>query len=412
MPDDRFCGACGASLAGVTQPTEAMPAIDDEALEHDPVWAATGEVPVAHGQIEHASGSITDALPATEPVTEVGNDAPAEPPSVTAPTGPVVASTVEMPLMPTPIDEPTQFRPGIVTALSIVAAIVMMIATFATIVEVTSDQRIIPTADAPAAFRTGTWVADDLAGNLSIAALIAVASMLAGGVAAAFGWRSGSGLAGGAGLAIAGLAALTLGLAQVPIDAAHDLAAIPTEDRFTLTITRDLGYWLQLAAGAIGIVVFFAAINDAFADRRPGLNPWIAALGALSAIVLAGGPLIPEGQAVFSDNWYVSDVPGAAPALLLTGRLVQLALIAIAGVLGFLTVRRWGLGIAIGGALPAIWLVVSTVFELVDDPVGPGYLNPGATDLHVHGVTIIGASAVLAFSLLAIVAAHDQSRRR
>ncbi len=42
---------------------------------------------------------------------------------------------------------------------------------------------------------------------------------------------------------------------------------------------------------------------------------------------------------------------------------------------------------------------------------GPGYLNPGATDLHVHGVTIIGASAVLAFSLLAVVAAYDQSRR-
>ena len=70
-----------------------------------------------------------------------------------------------------------------------------------------------------------------------------------GGVTAAFGWRIGSGLAGGAGLAIAGLAALTIGLAQVPVDAAHDLAAIPTENRFTLTITLDLGYWLQIAAG-------------------------------------------------------------------------------------------------------------------------------------------------------------------
>jgi hypothetical protein len=480
--DDRFCGGCGASLDGVTDATEPIPAIvtdmastvgplgdetPDDAEPHwnaDPVWAPTGQIPVTEPANGEASrpASITDELPATEPVTEVLGiqvseldpdlvppaDAapPADTPPIDAlpidalplgapaiepdpvgtsadetPTGPTAVTTdqippqgptttAQMPLVPTPIHEPLTFRPGAVSGLSLLGAIITMIATFATVVSVTSSQRIIPTADAPQAFRTGTWVADDLAGNLSIAALVAVATMLGGGVAAAFGWRGGSGLAGGAGLAVAGLVALTVGLAQVPIDAAYDMAAIPTDNQFTLTITRDIGYWLLIAAGVIGLVVFFASINDAFGDRRAGLNPWIAALGALGALVLAGGPLIPEQLGVFSDNWYVTDAPGTAPSILLTGRIIQLALIALAGLLGFLSVKRWGLGVAIGGALPAIWLVMSTTFELTDGPIGPGYLNPGATDLRVHGVTIIGASAVLAFGALALVAAYEQSR--
>ena len=173
---------------------------------------------------------------------------------------------------------------------------------------------------------------------------------------------------------------------------------------------RDLGYWLQIAGGAIGVVVFFASINDALGDRRPGLNPWIAALGALSGLVFAAGPLVPEGLAVWSDNWYVTEGPGAWPALLLSGRLVQLAILALTTVVGFLTVRRWGLGVAIGGGLPAIWLLISTAFELSDRPAGPAYLNPGATD-GVHGVTIIGATALAVFAVLALAAAYDQNRR-
>ena len=136
------------------------------------------------------------------------------------------------------------------------------------------------TDDTPPDFRTGTWILDDLADNMSIAGLIAIVLMVAGGVASGFRWRWGSGLAGGAGLAMAGLAAVAVGLAQFPIDSAHAFARVPSDDPFVLTITRDLGYWLLVAAGALGVVLFFASINDAFGDRRPGLNPWLAALGA------------------------------------------------------------------------------------------------------------------------------------
>jgi hypothetical protein len=61
--------------------------------------------------------------------------------------------------------------------------------------------------------------------------------------------------------------------------------------------------------------------------------------------------------------------------------------------------------------LPSIWLGVSTLFEIGQNPVGPGYGNPGADDLSLHGVTIIGLSAVLAMAVLGAVAAYDQSVR-
>ncbi len=72
---------------------------------------------------------------------------------------------------------------------------------------------------------------------------------------------------------------------------------------------------------------------------------------------------------------------------------MQLGLLVMAGVVGFLIVRRWGLGLAVGGSLPIVWMTASTMFELTDRPVGPGFRNPGATDMHIHGVTIIGVSA-------------------
>lgn len=473
-PDDRFCTACGASLTeqraepdpvddtgpGAAEPTgddapadAPVAAVDDSDVlapteqvdtvpiaavvtadttepddvwgDDDPVWAATGSVDT----IGQPIASTTDQLPATEPITEVrtrpgsaspivtaedvaGGDPWSNEPDIARTTAMAAApGTAQMPILPTPIREHARFRFTAVLAFSVVGGIVTLLSLFATIVSVTSNERLVRTPETPAAFRTGDWISTDLADNMPIAGLIAVCLLVAGGVASAFGWRGGSGLAGGAGLAIAGIAALTVGLAQIPIDAAYEMAAIPSEQQFTLTITRDLGYWMLVAAGAIGVVVFFASLNDAFGDHRSGLNPWIAAVGALSGLVMAGGPLIPEGLATFSDNWYVGDAPGAPPAMLLTTRLVQLGLLALAALIGFLSVRRWGLGVAVGGGLSSIWLTVSTLFELGENPVGPGYNNPGASSMGVHGVTIIGASALLAFSILAVVAAYDQASR-
>jgi hypothetical protein len=354
---------------------------------------------------EAADASAVDETTAT-PYDFVEQEVPTAVAAVVAP-----AATAEMPAYAPAAPAPRGFRFGAVSMIALLTGLVTLVGLFANVVAVTSSTRLTPTDDTPFGFRTGSWIADDLADNLSIAGLLAIVLMVAGGVAAGFHWRWGAGLAGGAGLAVAGIAALTLGLAQIPIDAAYEFARIPNEQQFTLTITRDLGYWLMLAAAALGVVLFFAAVNDASGDRRSGLNPWIAALGALATVVAAAGPLIPENQAVFSDNWYVVDAPGEAPAMLLVGRLVQLGLLLFAGVVGFLTVRRWGLGLAIGGSLPIIWLAASTLFDLTDRPVGPGFRNPGAEDMPVHGVTIIGVAAIAAMAVLAVIAAYDQAVR-
>jgi hypothetical protein len=395
-----------------TEPVTEMQA--DEPLD-DPVWAMTGAVVGTAG--------ATGDLPATEPITEVwtgpvdagpvtraapATTGPGAVPTAVAPTVPIAAAPPPRPTRPVPDH---RFRYTVMTLLGAVGGVLVLVGMFATVVEVTSSTPLLIGDDAPVAFRTGIWAADDLGDNLSIAGLIAALCMVLGGVAAAFGWRWGSGLAGGGGLAVAGLAALVVGLAQYPIDAAHEFAAIPSEQQFTLTITRDLGYWLLIVAGVIGIVAFFASTNDAFADHRSGLNPWIAALGALAVVVTAAGTLIPAGTAVFSDNWYVIERPGEPPAMLVAMRLVQLGLFALGGVIGFLSVRRWGLGVAAGVSLPLIWLGVSTLFEIGTNPVGPAFRNPGAASTDLHGVTIIGLSAVFAMLVLGAAAAYDQSAR-
>lgn len=417
-PDQRFCAHCGASLKGVTERTQPIraaapvPATEptEEWAAHNPTWAPTGTVPTTTSTPEADTARPTLS---TVPDLDEARQSDADVWALTSESygaAPGPTRTVEMPALPI-VAAPPRFRVGAVTVCGVLAAIIALAGTFATSIEITSDTALVPTENAPPEFRTGTWVLDDLADNMSIAMLIAAVLLVVGGIAAGFRWRWGSGLAGGSGLALAGLAALSIGLAQFPIDAAHDFAAIPNPQQFTLTLTRDVGYWLLLAAGALGVIVFFASINDAFGDRRPGLNPWIAALGALSTVVAVFGPTIPEGTAVFSDNWYLIEGPGQPSALLLVGRLVQLALLAVTGIAGYLCVRRWGLALALGGALPIVWLAASTLFELTDTPVGPAYANPGADDVELHGVTIIGVSAVVAIGILALVAAYDQSVR-
>ena len=97
--------------------------------------------------------------------------------------------------------------------------------------------------------------------------------------------------------------------------------------------------------------------------------------------------------------------------MLLVGRGVQILALVLAGVIGFLCVRRYGIGLALGGSLPYMWLGVSTLFDLTDNPVGPAFRNPGSAEVDLHGLTVIGIAALGSMLLLAIVAAYDQGIR-
>ena len=160
-----------------------------------------------------------------------------------------------------------------------------------------------------------------------------------------------------------------------------------------------------MTAGALGVLVLLGSVARAGRDGRSGLDPWIAALGAVSFLIAAGGPLIPEGTADWSGN-YNSDTLGVElPTLFFVGRLVQLGLLALCGVVGFLLVRRFGLGLAVGSAVAAGWMLATAATEQTPSPIGPAYENPGSLDLQPHAVTIVGFALVGFFALVAVVMA-------
>ena len=111
-----------------------------------------------------------------------------------------------------------------------------------------------------------------------------------------------------AGAALAGWAALLIGLAELPINTAEAGAQLAPAD-----ITRDVGFWAVVGAGGVGVLVLLVSFARAGNDRRAGLDPWVAALAAVSALVAAVGPTIPEGSAEWSGN-YSSAGFGGRPA--------------------------------------------------------------------------------------------------
>lgn len=429
----RFCTGCGTSLRDVADEATSVVAAQapTEGEWSDPVWAPTGSVPATPAPIDTTA---TEQLPATQPIeaTEPDPALPAPQPPVLTPydygdaddataivEAPTGSTTTMMPgpYVVDPYADPFaapegagRFRFTAVLVLGVATGLVALAALFTDVLSIQSDRLLAPDPNAPAGFGTGVWLLDDLADNLSVAGLLAAVAMVAGGVASGFGWKWGGGLAGGGGLAFGGVAAIAIGLAQTPIDAAHEYAKVPAEPPFTLTITRDLGYHLLIVAAALGLVLFFTSFNDA-SDRRPGLNPWVAALGGLSVVITAAGPLIPEGLALFSDNWYLVEAPGEPSAMLLVGRIIQLVALLVTGLIGFLSVRRYGVGLAVGGSLPVIWMAASTLFDLTDHPVGPAFRNPGSPEIDLHGVTVIGVAALTSMLVLAVIAAYDQTVR-
>ncbi|MDQ3738845.1 MAG: hypothetical protein M3337_06725, partial [Actinomycetota bacterium] len=276
-----------------------------------------------------------------------------------------------------------------------------------------SDIITIETTSEDPGFLIGTWRLNDLGTNNTVAALIAGGLMVLGGLLACFNLRWGGGLAGGAGLALAGWSALVIGLAEIPLGEASAAAGQPQPEQFAVTLTRDTGYWLLIAAGGAGVLVFLLSLALVRRDHDGGLNPWVAALGAVATLVAVAGPLIPQNDASFEDNW--SSAPGTdLPTLFFAGRLGQLGVLAFTGVIGFLIVRRYGLGLTIGGFSIVTWLAVTALLEQTESPIGPAVANPGAEnftrplpadrfDLMPHAATIGGIAVALFCALVAAV---------
>lgn len=382
----------------------------------DRAWreSVTGAVPTASGgRDRRQDADATVRLPATTPF----GDAPTRvdlPPAGGRPNDrteaysrPYGSPTAEQPVVRPTTDwewnEPEQerrvrpdrrfhFRVVFLPALLAVAAAVL--AVVSTLIEIRPDT---PTT----AFETGSWMVNDFGTNNTVAAILAMVAVFGGALLWCFGFRWGAGLAGGGGLALAGWAALLIGLVEWPLSDVERLTG-----GAGVVISRNLGYWALLGAGGLGVLVFLASLTGAGRDRQGGLDPWIAALGAASVLVAAGGPLIPLGDADISGNYNSSTLAVDLPDYFFAGRLVQLGLFAFAGIIGFLLVRRFGLGLAIGGATVAGFQLATAATAQTTSPIGPGYANPGAgMDLAPHGVTVVGMALAAFFALVALVMA-------
>ena len=410
-PGAAVAAAAAASSApfdDLTTPTPAdpMPAVEDATVVIEP---ATGfdDTPAALLMTEQLSSEQVD----TDQLAGVGPRRRCwRPPGPARPTSSRPQSfdgSDDVQQFP-PAREPFKLR--VMFVLAFFGAIATMMASAADV----SDIRTSAPVDG---ITIGITTLSDIGVNLPVAGFIGAAVMTIGGLLACFGFRSGAGVAGGGGLAVAGWAGLTIGLAEAPIAVAESITRTTTTQQFTLTVTRDLGYWLIIAAGVIGFLVFAASLRMAGTGGRRSLNPWVAAVGAVSAVILAFGPLIPEGGATFSDNFRSPTALIDLPTAYFAGRLGQVALIAIAGVVGFLLVRAYGLGLVGGGISVAIWLWLSSLLGLGEDllrgdqPLGIAAGNFGARDTTPHGVTTVGMVLTLTMLLIASVLAIVQYRR-
>ncbi len=432
--NQKFCHDCGASLKGVTEPTELVDTTSPAATElpklsdlptaeitpreplPDPNWAA----PEAEDQTVVTDFVETAPEPAEIVVAAsaiVGDDARtgdvsgqhAVTEQIETPQS-QAASTEEMPALFDGHDDLAEYAPAREPFKLKLIFLLAFFGTIAMLMSVVADVTDIRTTRPTAGITTGVSTLEDLGTNLAVAGFIGAATMVIGGLLACFGFRWGDGLAGGAGLGLFGWAAMAIGLAEFPIAVAESITRTSPE-AFTLTVTRDLGWWLIASVGIVGVLVFLASLRSLSGGTHVALNPWVAAVGAVTMVVLATGPLVPVGQASFADNFSSPTVNIDLPTAYFAGRLAQVGLIAMAGVIGFLIVRPYGLGLAAGGISTAVWLWVSSLGELGSRPVGIADRNPGALNTIPHGVTTVGMALSILLLIIAIVIATIQRRR-
>ena len=276
---------------------------------------------------------------------------------------------------------------------ALLTVVAMVLAITQTLIDVTAGSATV----------AGTWKINDFGTNLTIGVLIGAGAALLGALLACFGQRWAAGLAGGAGLSLAGIVVIPLALIDVLSDTVEGSG----------TLERSLGYWALVATGGLGVLTFLLSLTRSGDDGRAGLDPWVAALGALATVAAVAGPFIPMNGARLDENW------DTLPTLFLVARFAHLGLLLLTGVIGFLLVRRYGLGLAIGGALGVGWLLVSSQFDLTDRPplgsggiaqaspapLPPGIFNPGDLEGRPHIVTIAGMALIGFFALVATVMA-------
>lgn len=313
-------------------------------------------------------------------------------------------STVDSSTTPRAVVGP-QVLTGLILGFGVATAVFTAMALSARILEVRTTS-LTPT------FPVGDWIISDLGSNLPTAALVSCFGLVIGLVAWTLGgFRWAAGLITGSALTILGWVALVIGLIQRPIsivEAAVSGAAPVGTEAFSATIQRGSGFTLVILAALCALTTAILGASRMRPDPQGGLNPWVAALGAVASMGVVIGPLLPVGSASMADNFSLST---DQPTLFVLGRVIHLTLIALCGVGGFLLVRTAGLGVMLAPLLLVAWLTATVILDPGPIPIGPGFANPGrfgsipqlATEIHT--VTLISVIAMTVTALGACGAA-------
>ena len=278
-----------------------------------------------------------------------------------------------------------------------VAGLAAIIGAFIPVLQITTDANI-PEA--------GDYKLNDLflGTNMIIGAVLVGVCLLGGGILATQGKRIGAGLASGAAVALAPVLVVVWGGVDRVSQAAeaHAVATAAAGGGGTFYQAKQgAGLWVLIGAAALGLVGLIIALVQAGADGRPPLNMFVGLGGALAAVVAALGQMIPSELRSFGDNFDDS----LATNTILYGRLAMIALVAAAGAVGFLCNNRWGVGLALGGAVFWAWQWLSSLAEIGDSPLPPGFVPISTLDGKPHIVTTIGVVAVLVLATVAILTA-------
>ncbi len=285
------------------------------------------------------------------------------------------SDTDSLPLVAAP-EGPQPFR---ITPLAAVGALAGVLAVASAFVTVASYDVTGDLVDSQV-FRL-----NDLASNYTVGAILAALLLIGGAAFGATGRRVGTGLAGGAGLALAGMMGMMLGQVTQLFDA-QEVSLMQGGGTFTLTTTQDVGYWLAAIAAVLGLVAFALSLTGSGDDGHPPTNAVIGVAGAVATLLVVVGTLIPGDTANFADQ-FANDL---TPPITLILRAGVLVLIGVGGITGFISGRRWGLGLALGTISVGVWQWITALTESGDYPLGIAGGNYGATEFTPHVLTTVG----------------------
>jgi hypothetical protein len=433
--DQKYCPSCGANVAAMTlPPPPAGPVRFAPPEAPRPPAAPTAPIPAAvqprvHSAAPDAFAIVEQTVPMavdSEPagIPEVAWDGGWSTPTTTDPNATGVQqrtgyqaqvdqrpvqnaglSTTAVPYTPglLAVSAPRVGRGSTVLAVvASIAGVAAIVSAFVPVLTVTTDAPIPEVGD----YRLNDLF---LGTNLVLAAVIAGVLLIGGGVLAVLGKRIGAGLAGGVGISLAAVAVVVWGRIDDVSQSAQANAVAVAAGGGGGTFFRakqGVGLWVLIGAAAVGLVALIIALVQSGADGRPRLNVFVCVAGAAAAVVAAIGQMIPGDFTTFGDNFNTTLDSHAV----VFGRLGMIAIVALAGIIGFLLASRWGVGLALGGAAIWIWQWISSITGNGDRPFPPGFVAFGTTDGKPHIVTTVGVIAMLVLAALAVLTApksHD-----